>query len=338
MAPDLPPLPERDRLTPEQFAQDIQPAGEPVVIRGLAAHWPAVALAGDHDALGDYLRRGAGAKLHDPVDVMRAHESVGGRFFYDAADMGRFNFQQAKVPFSAFLDRLLGGTDGEAVYMGSNPAPAVVPDIVSDFALDLVPGGTVPRLWIGNRSVVSTHNDHSSNIACVVAGTRTFTLFPPEQVGNLYVGPIEHNMAGSQTSLVDLHAPDLERHPRFTEALASARSATLYPGDAIYIPPLWWHDVRADNPLSVLVNFWWDHRPEISRVPMEAFVLATLALRQLPAPERRAWQALFDHFIFEEDGPAMAHLPDEHRGVLGPINPERANALWAFFRKLMTEG
>ena len=64
-------------------------------------------------------------------------------------------------------------------------------------------------------------------------------MFPPAQVANLYVGPIDHSPAGMPTSLVDFAQPDLERFPRFREAWAAAQVAELAPGDAIYLPPLW---------------------------------------------------------------------------------------------------
>src|SRR3546814_14192490 len=67
----------------------------------------------------------------------------------------------------------------------------------------------VPRVWIGNATHVSTHYDVSSNLACVVAGRRRFTLFPPDQIANLYVGPLDVTMAGQPASMVDLAAPDL---------------------------------------------------------------------------------------------------------------------------------
>ena len=82
---------------------------------------------------------------------------------------------------------------------------------------------TLISLWLGNRTHTAAHWDQSQNLACVVAGRRRFTLFPPEQLKNLYVGPLEFTLAGQPTSLVDIDAPDLENHPRFAEALKAAR-------------------------------------------------------------------------------------------------------------------
>ncbi|WP_204333426.1 cupin-like domain-containing protein, partial [Proteus mirabilis] len=84
-----------------------------------------------------------------------------------------------------------------------------------------------------NRTSISTHFDASDNIACVAAGRRRFTLFPPDQTANLYIGPLDHNVAGQPLSMVDMATPDFARFPRFREALAAARTAELEPGDAI---------------------------------------------------------------------------------------------------------
>ena len=73
----------------------------------------------------------------------------------------------------------------------------------ADNRLELLPPELArPRIWLGNRSEVSAHFDLSDNIACVVAGRRRFTLFPPDQVANLYVGPLDHTMAGQPASMV----------------------------------------------------------------------------------------------------------------------------------------
>ena len=61
-----------------------------------------------------------------------------------------------------------------------------------------------PRLWLGNEVVTPAHFDESHNLACVVSGRRRFTLFPPEQVANLYVGPLDLSPAGQAISQFEL--------------------------------------------------------------------------------------------------------------------------------------
>jgi len=60
-------------------------------------------------------------------------------------------------------------------------------------------------------------------------GRRRFTLFPPEQIANLYVGPLDFAPTGAAMSMVNLRNPDFARHPRFKEALAATQVAELGP-------------------------------------------------------------------------------------------------------------
>lgn len=98
-------------------------------------------------------------------------------------------------------------------------------------------------------------------------GRRRFTLFPPEQIANLYIGPIGHAPTGTPISLVSFREPDFERFPRFREALAAAHVAELEPGDALFIPTLWWHHVESLDKHNVLVNYCGRERPARGRIP-----------------------------------------------------------------------
>ena len=89
--------------------------------------------------------------------------------------------------------------------------------------MSIVDDNVLPRIWLGNRITTPTHLDEWNNIGCVVAGRRRFTLFPPEQIANLYIGPLDFAPTGAPMSLVSLRNPDFERYPKFREALAAAQ-------------------------------------------------------------------------------------------------------------------
>ena len=334
-APPKPaPLHERGAVDAETFAREIVPGYRPVVLRGQVAHWPAVAAGqGGARAIADYI---AGFASDAPAGVMIGPPEIEGRFFY-RDDMAGFNFARDRAPVKALLAKLIDLAEEPrppALYAGAAAAAEHLPGWTDANPLDLPTPGGVPRVWIGNATHVSTHYDVSSNLACVVAGTRRFTLFPPDQVANLYVGPLDVTMAGQPASMVDLAAPDLDRYPRFAEALAHARTAELEPGDAIYIPSLWWHDVQASGPLNVLVNYWWGH-PEVS--PFPAMIHALLAMRDLPAPERAQWRQWLDHYIFDEGAPRAAdHLPPHARTVLDAPSPARTEHIRQFLLRSLS--
>ncbi len=133
--------------------------------------------------------------------------------------------------------------------------------------------------------------------------------------------------AGAPISLVDFDAPDLERFPDFPEAMAAAQVAELEPGDALYIPYMWWHHVRSLDAFNVLVNYWWNEAADTAPAPLDSFLHGLLALRDLPEDQRVAWRAMFEHFVFRANGDPMAHLPAETQGVLGGTTPANAQAL-----------
>jgi hypothetical protein len=304
-------------VTRERFFEEIVPAARPVVLEGLIDHWPAVAAArASPQAVADHLR---GFDRGRQVRVISAAPSEGGRFFYNAALTG-LNFSQRGGTVSEVLDILLGPSDGSAVATQAVTAPEVLPGFSQANPSPLVGDDVPARLWISSAAVVQTHYDLNDNIACAVAGRRRFILFPPEQGRNLYIGPLEHTPAGAPVSMVRLEAPDLERYPRFPEAWTKAEVADLKPGDALFIPFMWWHHVQSLDPFSMLANFWWNAAPDHGA--MAALIHAVAAIRDLPAGQRQAWAGLFDALVFDAETPPGRHLPPERRGVQGPLDED----------------
>ncbi|GGB31073.1 cupin [Sphingomonas metalli] len=311
-----------------RFEAEVVPLRRPAVLRGLASAWPAVQAARQSaEALCDYVRR---TDLGKPVPAFLGPPQIKGRFWY-RDDLRGLNYQQRLAPIGELLDVLLGvqhEAEPPAFYAGAVPIAENCPDFARDNRTDLPGEGAVPRVWIGNRATVSTHFDMSENIAVVVGGRRRFTLFPPEQVGNLYVGPFDFTFAGPPVSMVDLRAPDLERYPRFAEALETAQVAELEPGDAIYVPYMWWHQVEALSPVNMLVNYWWDLSPrKWQGSPFRTLMHAIMSIRDLPPTERAVWRAWFDHYVFGDGHAAVAHLPPAGRGALGEMTPQMAQAV-----------
>lgn len=313
-----------------RFRDEIMPLGQPAILRGLVNDWPAV----QAESIAAYLRR---FDLSLNCEVLIGSHSSGGRFFYGDS-FGVMNFQKREAALGALVDRLEQAAGEESPPALAGQAliiPQILPDFAAENRLALLDDSVAPRMWIGSRVIVACHYDTLSNIACVVAGHRRFTLFPPEQVRNLYVGPYESTPAGAPISLVDFEDPDLERFPLFAEAMAAAQVAELAPGDALYIPYMWWHHVRSLDAINLLVNYWWSEAEGAVLAPLDCFVHGLLALRDLPEEQREAWHAMFEHFVFRAHGDPMAHLPRETQGVLGHTAPERARALRAHLAQML---
>lgn len=316
IAPDGPPI----------TAERLVDGGRPVVLRGLCRDWPLVALARQSDTA--FAQALLGYDNGTPVDVLVMPPDEGGVVGYDAR-MDGFNYKRFRVTVTQVLQRLASysrqqGAPGPGVAMQSALIADSLPGILDDHALPLLGPSARPRLWMGNRVTTPAHFDSSHNLAVVVCGRRRFTLFPPEQVRNLYVGPLDFAPTTAAISLPRLDDQDDPRFPRLREAIEHAQVAELEPGDAIYIPPVWWHHVESLETLNALVNYWW--RPEaypghVAEPGLDALAHCILAFKSLPPAERSAWKALLDHYVFADEDPA-AHIPASRRGILGPLTPE----------------
>jgi hypothetical protein len=329
------PIREIAGVGPHGLTDAILQATQPLVLRGLVAHWPAVqaALASEHGA-DAYLRR----HYRDAsVVAMLGAPEIDGRFFYND-DLSGFNFCPVRVTLDKILDELhehRNDARAPAIYVGSTTVDTCLPGFRDENDLDLGGRDALMSVWIGNRTRIAAHYDLPDNLACIAAGHRRFTLFPPEQLSNLYIGPLDFTPAGQSISLVDFARPDLVKFPKFAEAMRHAQAAELGPGDAIFIPSMWWHHIEALDRFNVLINYWWRQSPDYMDTPTNALMLALMSMRELPPAQRRAWQEIFRHYVFEPGDDTAAHIEKDARHVLGPLDADAARVLRAQLLKKM---
>ena len=309
-------------------------AGEPVVLKGLVKEWPLVE-AGMESARAaiSYLESYYNGRT---VGAYYGAPGIGGRYFYDE-DATRLNFESRRSPLDEVLKSIeahLDDAEPPGFYVGSTTIDACLPGLraANDLAFDheMFDGNPpLASIWIGNRSVVSAHYDAPNNMVCSAVGRRRYTLFPPEQIFNLYPGPLDPTPGGQAVSMVDFAEPDYGRYPRFREAVEAAQVADLEPGDGLFYPAMWWHQVEAFDPFNVMVNYWWNTSPKFMGTPMYVLKHAMLSLRDRPEHEKRAWRHVFDYYVFGPSAVPREHLPEAAHGELGPIDDLKARRLRA---------
>ena len=180
-----------------------------------------------------------------------------GRIFYNEA-MDGFNFARRRLPLSTIVEQLsryalfdipLSGRAERAdpgvpagLCCGKQPVSRCSRRAAD---LDRQPRhGARPFRRIGQRRL---RRGRQAPVHAVPSGTGR----------NLYVGPLDYAPTGAAMSMVHLRA-GLRAIPAVQGALSAACQAELGPGDALYIPTLWWHHVESLDPhLNVLVNYWW---------------------------------------------------------------------------------
>ena len=316
--------------------EEILTGEKPVILKGIVRDWKLVDLGlQSTQATIDYLKQHYNGK---PSFAYFGEPSVKGRFFYDE-HVTRLNYDNKPTRVDDFLDLLLASLDDlspPSLYIASNLIDShfpqlraqndiVIPRPVSELPVEPPRAG----IWIGNRTTACCHYDTSDNLACCVVGRRRFTLFPPDQIANLYPGPLDITPGGQALSMVDFSNPDFTQYPNFKDALSTAQVAELEPGDALYLPSMWWHQVEGLNPFNILVNYWWTNAPTYTGAAMNVLYHAMLSLRDKPQHEKQGWKHIFDYYIFGESERAAQHLPEHAQGYLGQLDPQKARALRA---------
>jgi len=314
----------------------LREADAPFVVRGLVADWPLVAVGrrSGRDARAYLL----GKHRDVPFTVAVGNAAGEARIFY-GPDMA-VNFRTLRGRLSdifADIDAAEGDPAAPPIYVASTDVHDFFDGLHADNHVDLGERRCRAGIWIGTRTRIAAHNDFPDNLACVAAGRRRFTLFPPDQFRNLYLGPLDNSPAGRAVSMVDFAAPDFAAHPKFRDALVDAQVAELEPGDAIFIPSMWYHHVEGLDPFNVLINYWWRETPGWLGQPEDALHHALLAIRDLPADEKTRWRALFDHYVFENGDDVTEHLPEGTRGILDPLTPETASRIRAYLLRQLSQ-
>lgn len=232
-------IPRISRLSVEDFLDLYYAPGRPVVIEGAMADWPAL-----RRWTPDYLARRIGKA---PVEYQ------GGRDGSPEFELNKDDHKR-RAPFDAFMDAIRRpGNDAYLTAYNSGANQAALRPLDRDLGRLPYLKGAGGMIWIGpGGTFTPLHFDLTNNLIAQIVGTKELLIAPPSETRLLY----NHRHVFSQVhDLAD--AARLEQFPRAREARTFA--VTLGPGDLIYMPVGWWHQVRARD-FSVTMtytNFRW---------------------------------------------------------------------------------
>ena len=336
-------VPVLEGVKPDQIPFDQLFAAEgPIILRGLVSDWSLVKAGEQSPGKAMEILQSHSSKK--PVGVYIAPPEAEARFFYNQ-DCTGFNYQSKYLQLSDIFAQIReaeNNPDHSYYYMNSLTLDNCFPGLRADNDLSFdhqafTNNQPLSKVWVGTESIAAAHYDVPSNLACCVLGARRFTLFPPEQIHNLYPGPLEPTPGGQVITMVDLKNPDFERFPRVRRALEAAVVVDLQPGDAVYYPSMWWHQVEAIGELNTLINYWFrdpagaeHHAP-----PLAALQHAMLAFKDLEPNQKETWQALFDYYVFNHDPAQFDHIPKAARGILNPIDQSLGQTIRSTIRRLL---
>ena len=231
--------------TPEEFQRSSLSLRKPVIITGAMSGWKALSSWNP-----DYLSKTVG---NTQVDV---YVSQNGRF---GSDLKKgLNYLITPMKFSDFMSAILENNKSISnyYYIQTQPITTIFPELVQDietpnyvdkkFVLAM-------NLWLGTHGNISLlHHDLSNNILAQVSGRKRILLFEPKQTSFLY--PFPAHSKTPHLSQINIDETDIDKFPKFSKA--KYIECVLEPGEMLFIPVYWWHQVYSFDKLNIAVNFW----------------------------------------------------------------------------------
>lgn len=113
--------------------------------------------------------------------------------------------------------------------------------------------GSTTYLWVGPQgSMTGLHNDDEQNLLCQIVGTKRIWLMPNDERHRSFALVNEKYDSGTECADRDLAMSDVA-------ALAAKEGLNiwccdLHPGEMLYIPRFWFHQVVTTSPVAMSLN------------------------------------------------------------------------------------
>jgi len=273
-------VPTRTAFDPEAFSSEFRRPGRPVVLKGLAAGFPAVA-------------RWSPAFFREHYGDVPVVTVDGSQRALADLEAGAGSFHTEAMTVREQVDRMLAGRTDYVSFFGDlfSRDPGLCEDIPLQQLEPLLSrkrfaANPLFKLFMG-ASGTSTpwHCAELQNLFVQIHGRKDWVLAPPSSTPCLDPRITGWNQQYCH-AMIDFRAPDLERFPLYRHT--QLFHASLEPGDLLYIPPFWWHYVV--NPtVSIGLALWWPNVLPALRANPTLFFLTVLSPQHLL---RRAWERL----------------------------------------------
>lgn len=245
--PSFKPVKRLVRISVQKFFNDYLLPRRPVVLTGVTKNWKAL-----KQWQVEYLYSIAG---NIEVPVYKSPTMV-----FKPETQYAYDRVRSTMPFRDYLEVLSAGgfRDGYCYYLATVPFTKQYPVLASqvDFSHFLIASDELePNVWISATGTITPlHSDpyEKHNFHAVIKGEKRFVIYSPDD--RELLAPYSSEERIEQFSQVDIDNPDLNRFPGFVKA--QGWECFLRPGDLLFLPMWWWHQVYTLSP-AISVNLWW---------------------------------------------------------------------------------
>lgn len=238
----------RENVGREEFFERYFAANRPVILRDVTLGWPAL----DLWKSTEYFAEKFGDEL---VDVCMGREGDP----YCDRNFAKYVSQMTMRDYARWVNTTEESNDGYLIsnnrLLEKEAFRALIADVIPpEKYVDASRFHTFMSFWFGPAGTrTPLHHDGNNILFCQVVGRKEFYLVSPWELGLLERAegyythkPIPPGMEGEGVRPADAEFP----YP--------AVRIVLEPGEALFLPVSWWHQVRAlDRSVSIsFLNFW----------------------------------------------------------------------------------
>ncbi|HQT20953.1 MAG: hypothetical protein B7Y05_13295 [Polynucleobacter sp. 24-46-87] len=158
---------------------------------------------------------------------------------------------------SEYFKRIKNGfNNGPLMYMAQQNIEETHPELLPLIEFDqLIPKNVVRQriFWLGPGGTrAPLHMDPDDNFFIQLMGVKTFHLFSPDDTPYLYA----HSPRSNSPELSQVKACDIDRAAYPKTIFAKAIQVDIKPGEILFLPAYWWHEVVNGPENSISINLW----------------------------------------------------------------------------------
>ena len=229
-------------INDESFEQIFMKNKQPVIIENAVRHWNA-------------LQSWHPAYFADIIPNNEVLLIMSDSNFFSYSSKANCIIKKNRMKMSEATSLILNEIDPKCKYYIPHHPLEGITEIINDFDLPNCANANEiyqKYLWFGQAGNISAlHFDLPNNLLVQIYGSKYIQLFAPEERKYLYPTLDPH---ATYSFINDIDNPDFQRFPHFK--FAKKQTGTINPGELIFIPSGWWHQIHSLD-TAISINFWW---------------------------------------------------------------------------------